>query len=299
YDTEFRVVWPDGSIHYLKAEAQFERAADGTPLRMTGINYDITKRKEVDEIMISYSEHLRMEVEQRTRELREAQEKLVRQEHLAALGQMAGSIGHELRNPLGVIANAVYLLKMSQPDASDEIMEYLDIIEKEMRTSDKIVTDLLDFTRIKSIDRKPTVVSDLLAITLERYHVPPPVEAIIQIPTYLPEIYADIQQIAQVIGNLITNACQAMPDGGKLTITASAQKDMIGIAVHDTGVGIPSENISKLFEPLFTTKTKGIGLGLAVSEKLVEANGGRIEVQSEPGQGSTFTIYLPIYEGDK
>ena len=104
-----------------------------------------------------------------------------------------------------------------------------------------------------------------------------------------------------MLGNLVTNACQAiaLPDGlpqaGKLTLSASLQGDMIAIAVQDTGVGIPPENMGKLFEPLFTTKTKGIGLGLAVSQKLAEANGGRIEVQSELGKGSTFTVYLPVY----
>ena len=97
----------------------------------------------------------------------------------------------------------------------------------------------------------------------------------------------------QVLGNLVVNACQAMAEGGKLTISASAKKDLAAIAVKDTGTGISPENMKKLFEPLFTTKVKGIGLGLAVSRKLAEANGGRIEAQSERGKGSTFTIFLP------
>jgi signal transduction histidine kinase len=125
------------------------------------------------------------------------------------------------------------------------------------------------------------------------------VEVALELPPDLPQVYADPRQMVQVLGNLTVNACQAMPTGGKLTITAYRQEQMVAIAVKDNGVGIPPENMSKLFEPLFTTKLKGIGLGLAVSQKLAEANGGRIEVESEPGQGSTFSVYLPAYREDK
>lgn len=296
YDTEFRVIWKDGSIHHIKAEAQVIRAADGTPLRMTGINYDITERNKAEEILKSYSEHLQQEVEQRTSELHQAQEKLMRQERLAALGRMAGFISHELRNPIGVISNAVYFMKMAQPDLNNELNESLNIIEKEIHISEKIISDLLDFTRIKAMDRQPASVSELIGQTLERFPAPESVETVIEIPTNLPDIFVDHQQFSQVLGNIITNAHQAMLDGGKVTITATAQSDMIGIAIRDTGVGIPPENMDKLFEPLFTTKTKGIGLGLAICKMLVEVNDGQIDVQSYPGHGSTFTIYMPIYK---
>ena len=256
----------------------------------------ITERKRAEEQIAKYTDYLEEMVNERTRELENAQEKLIRQERLATLGQLAGSVGHELRNPLGVISNAIYFLKMTQPDASATILEYLDIIEKEIHTSDKIVTDLLDFTRIKSIDREPAQVSDLLAQTLKRYPVPAAVEVQLELPGGLPPVYADPSHVIQVLGNLVTNACQAMASGpGKLTLSASLQSDMIAIAVQDTGMGIPPENMGKLFEPLFTTKTKGIGLGLAVSQKLTEANGGRIEALSQFGQGSTFSVYLPVY----
>jgi signal transduction histidine kinase len=122
------------------------------------------------------------------------------------------------------------------------------------------------------------------------------------LPPDLSPVYADRGHIVQVLGNLVTNACQAiaLPDGtpqtGKIDFSARLQGDMIVIRLQDSGAGIPPENMAKLFEPLFTTKTKGIGLGLAVSQRLIEANGGRIEARSEPDQGSTFTIFLPIYQ---
>jgi PAS domain S-box-containing protein len=264
----------------------------------------ITGRKRAEQELQAYSEHLMEMVAERTRELRDTQEKLVRQERLATLGQLAGSVGHELRNPLGVISNAVYFLKMTQSDANDTVLEYLDIIEKETRISDKIITDLLDFTRIKSVNREPANVPDLLHQMLQRYPVPSSIEVAFELPADLPPVYVDPRQIIQVLGNLTQNACQAMtsrssgsiglPDVGRLTLSAGAHGDMIAIAVQDTGVGIPPENMGKLFEPLYTTKTKGIGLGLAVSQKLAEANGGRIEAYSQPGKGSTFTVYLPV-----
>ncbi len=269
---------------------------------------DITERKLAEEKLAQYAEHLEEMADERARELRAAQEQLVRQERLATLDQLAGSIGHEFRNPLGVISNAAYFLKMSLPDANDAIREYLDIIENETRASDKIVTDLLDFIRIKSLDRQPVAVSELARQTLERYPAPPSVELTLEIAPDLPPVYADPQHILQALGNLTVNACQSMvspagtmsqsstTDVGKLIISAAAQSDMISIAVQDTGMGIPPGNMKKLFEPLFTTKTKGIGLGLAVSWKLAEANGGRIEVQGEPGKGSTFTLVLPIHK---
>jgi PAS domain S-box-containing protein len=282
----------DGEIYGLMSAAIIQ--LDGVPHILT-IMHDITERKRTEEQLARYADQLEGMVDERTRELQKTQEQLVRQERLATLGQLAGSIGHELRNPLGVISNAIYFLKMAQPNADAQTREYLDMIENETRTSDKIITDLLDFTRVKSLDRQAVSVSELVRQTLERYPAPPSVKVALEIAPDLPNVYADPRHVIQVLGNLTVNACQAMPNGGDLTLSAQAQGDMIAIAVQDTGTGVSRVHMKKLFEPLFTTKIKGIGLGLAVSQKLAEANGGRIEVQSEPGNGSIFTLFLPIY----
>jgi signal transduction histidine kinase len=245
------------------------------------------------ETIKSYASELETAVEERTRELREAQEKLIRNEKLAVLGQLAGGVGHELRNPLTVINNALYFLKLIGSDSSEKMKEYLGIIQAETHNAERIITDLLDFARIKSVDVEPVSASKLVERVLERYPAPKTVKVTLEFPDDLPTLYVDLRQTEQVLGNLVINACQAMSAGGELTITVHQEKEMIAIAVRDTGTGISPENMKKLFEPLFTTKAKGIGLGLAVSQKLTEANGGRIEVQSEAGVGSSFTLWLP------
>jgi PAS domain S-box-containing protein len=264
---------------------------------------DVTAAREAEESIKNLNAELEQRVEKRTRELRDAQQKLLRQEKLAVLGQMAGSVGHELRNPLGVISNSVYYLKQVQPDANEKTKKYLDIIEQQVHTSDKIIGDLLGFARNTSVDRQALAVPKLVQKVLERYPVPGTIRVKLELPAELPRVFVDPPQIEQVLGNLVVNACQAMKEGGDLAISArqitpdteqDQQQQMLKIEVKDAGTGISSENMQKLFEPLFTTKAGGIGLGLAVSRKLAEANGGRIEVESQAGKGSTFTLYLPV-----
>ncbi|MCX6057852.1 MAG: PAS domain S-box protein [Chloroflexi bacterium] len=273
---------------------------------------EIVERVQAEEEVRQLNLTLEKRIKERTRELSDAQEQLVRHEKLSVLGQMASSVGHELRNPLGVITSAVYYLKLVQPNADEKIKQYLGIIEQEVHTSEKIITDLLDFSRIKSVDREAVAVSELVHQTLTRFPAPNSMDVTIEIPKDLPQVFVDTRQIVQVLGNIILNACQAMaspaadsastdgvPKRGLLSLHASLQGDMINIVIKDDGIGIPMENIQKIFEPLFTTKAKGVGLGLPVSQKLAQANGGSIEVQSEAGKGSSFNVLLPIYKEAK
>jgi signal transduction histidine kinase len=257
------------------------------------LEQEIAERKRAEAELKEYSERLEEMVQARTQSLEAAQERLLRQEKLAVLGQLAGSVGHELRNPLGVIGNAVYFLQMILGETGETVKEYLALIANRVVEADTIVTDLLNLSRTHQASRQAAPISTLFEEALRRTLPPPGVSLHQALAPDLPPLWVDSQQLGQVLANLLTNAYQAMPEGGRVTLSAQADPKGVSLSVSDTGIGMAPETLEKIFEPLFTTKAKGIGLGLAVSKNLVEINGGVITVESVPGQGSIFTIVLP------
>jgi two-component system cell cycle sensor histidine kinase/response regulator CckA len=261
---------------------------------------DITERVRAEAALKEYSARLEETVQQRTQELRDAQEQLVRRERLAVLGQLAGGLGHELRGPLGAITAAAYYLGLALEPSDPEAKEALEILEREVATAESIISSLLDFARVKPPARQEVEIAAVVQKALARTIVPDDVEIVTQLDGSVPIILADPDQLKQVFGNLIRNALQAMPDGGKLTIACeNSNPDWVVVHCTDTGTGIPEENLLKVFEPLFTTKAKGIGLGLALVKTLIEAHGGTLAVESELGQGTTFSVGLPSDRGDE
>ena len=228
-------------------------------------------------------------------QLHATQEELVSKERLAMLGQVAGSVGHELRNPLGVMSNAVYFLQTTLEGADASVKEYLGIIRDEIAGSERIVAVLMDAVRTRPPELATHGVGELIEQVLVKSAIPSSVIISQHIPATLPAVRVDAAQMQRVFDNLIANAIDAMPEGGRLEITAveNESQGTITISVRDTGSGITVENMARLFEPLFTTRARGIGLGLVVVKNLVEANGGSIEVQSEAGKGTVFSITLP------
>ena len=225
------------------------------------------------------------------KELVDTQEQLVRNEKLAAIGQMAGSIGHELRNPLGVISNAVYYLNMVNANADDEtVNEYMQIITDEINKSNRIITDMLEFGRIRQGQHDDIGVTQLIEDVLSRIPEQENIKLIQERPEIDFNLKVDYLQVSQVLTNLVTNACQSINGAGTVMIRAKQDGTVKQIEVSDTGCGIAAEELKKIFEPLYTTKTHGIGLGLPLSEKLIQLNGGKITVSSETGKGSIFTI---------
>ena len=223
--------------------------------------------------------------------LREAQEELVRKEKLAALGQLAGGVGHELRNPLGVIKNSVYYLNMILPQ-DEKIRKHLGILDREVANSDRIVTELLDFARVKTPVCEAASLVAIVRAALERLPLPESVTIELELDESMPAVLVDAQHVEQILLNFLQNAVQAMPDGGRVTVSTGEDRETVFAAVEDTGVGVPPENLTKIFQPLFTTKAKGIGLGLALVRDLARANGGRITVESTVGQGSRFAVHF-------
>jgi len=240
------------------------------------------------------------DLDKQAKELREAQDKLVRSEKLAAIGQLAASVAHELRNPLGVMKNIVYyfnLLKWDKDNLDDinikNITRNLTILSSEIDNADKVISDLLEFTNIKKPVLHKENINIILKETLNRLQITDGIEVVMELDT-LPNIDVDAKHIRQIFDNIVTNSLQAMEKGGKLKIKTNLQGDFIKIFFIDTGTGIPKENLERKFEPLFTTKAKGTGLGLSVCTSLVEKHKGKIEVKTEAGKGTTFIVYLPI-----
>ncbi|MHA2062629.1 MAG: PAS domain S-box protein, partial [Candidatus Sifarchaeia archaeon] len=266
----------------------------GRPANMAIIR-DITERKQAEDMQKQYSEQLEELVKQRTDELRNAQEELVKKEKLAVLGLLAGGVAHELRNPLAAIKNAAYFLAMVTKETDSEIKDVLEILEMEVAMAEKTISDLLDFAFSKRPIRVKVNINDVIYKALSRIAVPENIAVLYLIEESLPTILADSDQLIQVFGNIVLNAVQAMSEGGQLIIKSEfSEPDFVIVSFIDTGAGIPEENLTKIFEPLFTTKAKGIGLGLAIIKILVEAHQGSIEVESELGQGSTFKVKLPV-----
>ncbi|MFH1774499.1 MAG: ATP-binding protein [Methanobacteriota archaeon] len=227
--------------------------------------------------------------------LQDVQRRLIQSEKLASLGAMATGVAHEINNPLANISlNAQRLLREAKE--GDRYAERLKIIQENVDTAAGIVKDLLDFSRESELRRAPVDINSLITKVLDDLkHKFVGIEVVRNFGD-LPEILADDTRLRQVFINIIDNACQAMPDGGRLSIATLVVGSTIEIRFTDTGVGIPKENLGKIFDPFFTTREvgKGIGLGLSISYGIIQKHKGKIEVESEVGAGSTFTIKLPV-----
>lgn len=244
---------------------------------------------------------LEQRVEERTaelhaamRELRDAQENLVRRERLAMLGQLSSGIGHELRNPLGVMNNAVYYLKTVLTDVPARVTEYLDILQQQIALSEKIIADLLDVARSRPPMRERTNVHGVAQTQVERLGTVPHATVELDVPPNLPPVFADPVQAGQIVFNLLTNATQAVNGGGRIVVRGSHENGVVRLSVADNGSGIAPDHLEKIFEPLFTTRARGIGLGLAISRSLARANGGDLRAESVAGRGATFHLTLPV-----
>ncbi len=235
-------------------------------------------------------------VEERTKLLKTAQEKIMQQEKSAEIGKLAGSVAHELRNPLGIISNSIYFLDSKYPATDEKIKKHLTILREQSDKAVQIIKDLIDFAWARPNEMRLGDIVVLIQETLIQVPKVGNIEIRTRFGTNLPAMLLDYGKMQQAFLNIIHNAIQAMPAGGTLEISAAKNEAMIEIAFKDTGTGIPEESVPLLFKPLFSTKTKGLGLGLAIANEIVTQHGGTIEVKSEIGVGSTFTIILPIQE---
>jgi PAS domain S-box-containing protein len=242
-----------------------------------------------------YAQHLEEKVEERTRQLREAQQRLLKSERLAAIGELGAMVGHDLRNPLTGIKGAVYYLRKrggSRMDTKSKGM--LAIIERDIENSNKIINDLLEYSRDIKLDLTDSAPGSIVKEALSAVKIPKKVR-VADLTGDEPQIEVDTEKMKRVFVNIIRNAVDAMPKGGKLTIESRESKGNLEIAFSDTGVGMSEETLKNVYNPLFTTKAKGMGFGLPICKRFVEAHGGKIHARSTLGKGSWFIVTLPIH----
>ncbi len=274
-----------------EAKSGLEKAVDERTKELQQERADLTRSQTAMLYMVE-------DLNKQSTKLRGAQDALVRSERLSAIGQLASSVAHELRNPLGVMKNVVYYFNMLELGKdNDEVKENLDILATEIENSNKIISDLLEFARIKEPALRPENINTIVKQVLNRLGKSPNIEVLTELGYTLPDMEVDALQIQQVFYNIAKNALETMDKGGALKIKTNLKGDFIETSFVDTGSGISKENLVKIFNPLFSTKVKGTGLGLSVCQSLVEGHGGEIAVESEVGKGTTFTVKLPVKKG--
>ena len=283
YVIEYRVVHRDGSHRWAREYGQGIFGETGELLHLDGAVFDIT------------------ELRQALDQAKEAMDKLSRQERLAALGQVAGTVSHELRNPLAAIRNSMALIRQLTADKGLGVERAVDRVERNIARCNGIISDLLEFTRKRDLNRTATAIDGWLAETLDEHTVADSIAVVRELASS-GVVALDRDRFRQVMVNLLDNAAQAMTvsgwsptDGRQLSIVVrtEAAGPHVRVSVTDNGPGISPENLAKIFEPLFTTKASGVGLGLPTVRTIVEQHGGTIDVESTVDVGTTFVVWLP------
>lgn len=214
-------------------------------------------------------------------------------ERLATIGKVAGGVAHELRNPLNVVKTSVYYLIHAKNASPEKVRTHLERIERQVGVADRVITALNDFARLPVPELQPVDLAVLLKDVVEVTTLPANVAVEWRLDSPAPQVLGDRAQLHVVFSNLVRNARDAMPNGGTLRLTAVSRKEHVELLIEDTGIGIPADILSRIFEPLYSTKAKGIGLGLPIAQEILGRHRGKLSVVSTPGSGSSFQVRLP------
>jgi PAS domain S-box-containing protein len=277
---------------------------DSVVVLIIGEGRDITERKKVELELDIYRSHLEEMIESRTEELKEAQKELLIKEKFAALGKLTAIVSHEIRNPLATIRSSAYLIKEKTKNKELKIENTIKRLERNVSRCDQIIEELLDYSRTPTLTFKPVKLDDWLNVIVKNYSFS---EDITVNTSFNADAFVsiDTENFRRVIINLLANANQAFSDYDnsekdyKITIKTSATDGFVRIIITDNGPGITDDIINKIFEPLFSTKSFGVGLGLPIVQQIVNQHSGTINVRSKPENGAEFTIRLPVSEDSK
>lgn len=298
YEAEYRVVREDETIRWVFERGEVAIDADGVPIRMNGVTMDVTDRKQQEAsdqaARLALEQFQSRESERVESEVRRVRDELIRQTRLSAIGQLSSSVAHDLRNPLGVIRNAVYLLRrrMAKTDLKPDL---LNMIDDEVKSADAIITNLMEMTRGREPRRSDVDLHALVNELAARIDSSGRIEWSIETEPSPFLLWCDPGQFRQVLDNLLQNAVEAMKGRGPVRITAWREVSLDIVELRDSGPGIAPEIRDVLFEPLVTTKRTGTGLGLMVSRQIVARHGGTIEWVDNGEPGATFRITLPAH----
>ncbi|MBS2027518.1 MAG: PAS domain-containing protein [Deltaproteobacteria bacterium] len=282
-----------GNRHILATTKVPLSGPDGRVMYLVGIIHDITQLKTAQDALREANAALDQRVAERTAELHAARDELVRKERLAVLGRLAGGVAHQIRNPLGAITNALAILRRELgPDAGPTVAGALQVIHDEAWAANRIITDLLDYARVRRPSRTQIDLRHVVERVLALEELPRGVTCTVELDE-LPPIEADFEQLTGALGNLVRNAIEALPHGGTITITGKREGEQLLLTVRDSGAGVPASIRERLFQPLVTTKPLGIGLGLTTARSLVENHGGTLR-ECGGAEGACFELRLPI-----
>jgi signal transduction histidine kinase len=274
-----------GGLRRALCSAAPIRDSKGRVVGAVTVFQDITERVRLERELAEANRRLQERVAA-------AEQQLGQAETLAAIGTFAAGIAHDLRNPLSVLGNSLYLLRRRLGE-DPKAARSLELMEENLRKADRIINELLALARREPPQLQPIDTARLFRDVLAGTTLPHSVDLEATVAAGLAPIAGDPGQLGQVLANLIENAVQAMPEGGRLTLEARPAPDGVALVVSDTGAGIPPEALTRIFEPLYTTRPKGTGLGLAICQKIARMHGGTLSAESEPGRGATFTLFLP------
>ncbi|MDH5660875.1 MAG: ATP-binding protein [Gammaproteobacteria bacterium] len=303
YEIVHRLKMEDGEIKYVRETCESSFDENNKPIRSVGTVQDITELYIVESELEKHRKHLEELVEERTRDLHDVQDELVRKERLATLGQLTATVSHELRNPLGAMRPSLYVIEKRSDKEDERLQNAIARVDRNINRCDRIIDELLDFTRITNLNLKPTRVDEWLEGVIDEQFIPEGIQVNKEFD--LKDILYDIDsdRLQRVIINVFENACHSMMDDNQrlvntknshVNIKAKTNSERLEIIITDTGTGIPKDILDKIFEPLFSTKGFGVGLGMPTVKQIMEQHFGGIEIESEENKGTSVTLWLPM-----